>query len=255
MRKGIIILIIVLLIVTLAVIIGIYYFRSDSTKAPISTTSTTPTPQKKITIVALGDSLTKAANLSSELVGDYPEYSYSCGDKIESLSKLMQKDGFEARCVNLASSGATSEEVLNQQVPPAKDYHSDLVVMTVGGNDAMGQIISEIFKSNLDEILKSFPDSEIIVGNIPNISEFRMAGYPTCSTPLTQYKEVESLAPVYIMGFNLMIKEVSKLNNAKTVDLFNLLNRNDVSNYDCLHFSVSGQEKTAQAFFEAVKND
>lgn len=250
MKKWVIILIFILII--LGVVFGIYYFNPSQKQTATPSSSSSPTPKKQITIVALGDSLTKAANPSPELIGDQPEYSYACGDKIESLAKLKEKEGYEVNCYNLAESGARSDQVLKQQVPEAVDYQPDFVVMTVGGNDATGGVSTAVFKENVAKIIDNFPNSKILIGNIPNLDEFRKNNYPACSTPLTQYRELESLTSVYILTYNLVIKSLES-KNVKIIDLFNLLGKEDASSYDCLHFSISGQEKTAQAFFERAK--
>lgn len=249
MKKwGFILIIILFVLVILAIIFSIYYSKFSLNKPLSISFIPAPAPAKEITIVALGDSLTQAANPSTELIGDHPEYSYSCGDKIESLKKLKEKEGLEVNCYNLSKSGARSDQVLAEQVPGAKSYNPDLVVMTIGGNDAMQGVSNTNFKNNLAKIIESFPNSKILIGNIPNLEEFRKNNYPACKSPLSQYRELESLTAVYILSYNLAIKSFEN-EKVKVVDLFNLLGMGDVSNYDCLHFSISGQEKTGQLFF------
>jgi lysophospholipase L1-like esterase len=248
MKKWIIVLIIIILIIILAIFFGVYYLKNIKKETTTPSTSPTPTIQK-VTIVALGDSLTQAANPSPELVGDHPEYSYSCGEKIESFAKLLEKDNNQIECFNLSVSGATSTDVIQNQIPEADKYNPYYVVMTVGGNDAAQGFSTAVFKDNVAKIIANFPQAKILIGNIPNLDEFRKNNYPTCQTPLSQYRELEKLAGVYIMTYNLALKSLEN-ENVKIVDLFNLLGKEDASSYDCMHFSVSGQEKTAQAFFE-----
>lgn len=236
-------------LIILAIILSLYYAEFSLLDRSLSVSfAPAATPVKRITIVALGDSLTQAANPSNELVGDHPEYSYSCGSKIESLDKLKEKEGFRVNCYNLSKSGARSEQVLAEQVPEAKNHHPDLVVMTIGGNDAMQGVNSADLKNNLVKIIESFPDTKILIGNIPNLEEFRKNDYPACLTPLSQYRELESLTAVYILDYNLVFESLES-SNVKIIDLFNNLGKEDVSSYDCLHFSVLGQGKTAQLFF------
>jgi lysophospholipase L1-like esterase len=253
MKKWIIILIVLVAVIIISAgIFAFYYFKADKIKPSNAPTSLTPSPKKEITIVALGDSLTQAANPSPELPGDHPEYSYSCGDKIESLAKIMAEDNYEVKCYNLSVSGATSESVLKNQIQEAKKYNPDLVVMTIGGNDAMQKLSSLVLKDNLTKIITNFPKAKILIGNIPNLEKFRENDYPACKVPLSQYRELEKLTGVYIMTYNLQLKTLEN-NGVKIIDLFNLLGKDDVSSYDCMHFSVSGQGKTAQAFYEATK--
>jgi lysophospholipase L1-like esterase len=253
MKKWVIILIFMLVLIVLGIVFGVYYLKNKNEAVTTSTVSPTPTPMvQKVTVVALGDSLTKAANPSQDLPGDHPEYSYSCGEKIESFAKLLEKDNNQVNCYNLSSSGATSEDVLQSQVEEAKKYDPSYVIMTVGGNDAAGGISTAVLKENTSKIIANFPKSKILVGNIPNLDEFRKNDYPACLTPLSQYRELEKLTAVYIITYNLQLKTLES-GNVKIIDLFNLLGKTDVSSYDCMHFSIAGQEKTAQAFYQQIK--
>lgn len=233
-----------------------YYFQIKEEVTNIGNLAQVEFQEKeksKVVIVALGDSLTKAANPSREFRGDQEDYSYATGTKIDSFAKLMETKGYEVEAYNLAVSGAKTKEALDDQVPKAKNYSPDYVLITVGGNDAMkGEDINEV-KENLQKILESFPQSKKLWGNIPNLAEFRKAPYPECQEPLKEIEvinNVEQFVEIYIKVYNHSLAGIVTSNGGEVVDLFDLLDRNDVSEADCLHFSISGQKNAAKAFFE-----
>jgi len=243
-------------IIVIFLIAGIIFWQYNLISKSINESSDLfktelPEKKKKFVVIALGDSLTQAARLSNELYGDNPEYSYATGEKIESFAKRLEQNGNEVEVYNLSVSGATTTSLIKDQLPRAEVYNPDYVLMTIGGNDAMKRADIDTLKENLRTIFSAFPESQILIGNIPNLREFREAPYPSCDTPLVETElDIDSLMELYIFVFNQAISSVAQeFDNVKVVDLFNNLDRTNVSEADCLHFSISGEEKAAELFY------
>lgn len=204
-------------------------------------------------LLALGASFTKANNLSSKLVGDNPEYSFATGTKIESIYQYLKTKGEELSPKNLAESGANSQKVLSQQIPNAISYHPKYVTI-----DIMADIFEEEkpikFRQNLAEIAKQIKnqDNTVLVGTYPNISALRKASYPACSEDKLGIG-VNKVTEEKIKLFNQTIKDVAREFNLVLVDNFDTLGPSDVSDYDCLHPNIEGQEKLAKSWIEAFE--
>ena len=204
-------------------------------------------------LVALGSSMTKANNLSSNLVGDHPEYSFVTGTKVESLYLYLKKKGEDINPTNLAESGANSQKVLSQQVPNALSFQPKYITV-----DIMTDIFEEDtpvkFKSNLIQIVKQIKNQEntVLIGTYPNLVLMRQASFPSCSqdklglgtTKLTQGK---------LKLFNQAISEVASTYGLILVDNFNSLGPKEVSDYDCLHPNIEGQKALAKAWITALE--
>ncbi len=97
---------------------------------------------KKITYVSLGDSLTAGVGATAE----DKTYPYL-------LAKLLtDKQNAQVTVVNLASPGATAEDVLKFQVPLVAELHPDIVTVAVGINDMRNQVPAEMFRQTMSAI-------------------------------------------------------------------------------------------------------
>ncbi len=205
-------------------------------------------------IVALGDSITKANNLSPSMIGDNEEYSFSTGNKVESLFVHLRSNGQNVRAVNLAESGATSENVLVQQAKNVFGYKPKYITITIGGGDIIENVSVQAFKSNLTGIINQIKneDNIVLIATLQNIQLMRTAGFDSCKEDVLKIN-VDNITTEKIIAFNDVIRELAEENDLILVDLYNVLGNGDVSEYDCLHLNINGQEKVAREFINALK--
>ena len=222
---------------------------SDKKTDLSSDTKQSQTQERKF--VALGNSFTTANNLSTQMVGDNEDYSYATGDEIESVYRYLLDNGENLTAVNLADSGATSREILDNQVLNVADYHPRYVTILTGGPDIMTEVSESEFEKNLNDIVKDVKgeDTVILLATMPNLMRMRTADYPECNQDKLEVG-VDKLSEAKLTNFNDVIKKVAVDNNIILVDLYDVLGPEDVSNYDCLHPNIEGQEKIAAKFIE-----
>lgn len=248
----------VVLVVILVVIIGIglyYYWLQKEKNKPGTSQSvqTTSSDDQMRKFVALGSSITEADNLSLDQVGGNPYYSFSVGTKINSFYQALQKKGESLEPVNLASSGATMSEIANSQAQNISSYAPKYITVDPGADIAMGTSVDK-YKQDLETLVTKIKNSgaKILIANYPNFTKMRTADFPSCKENKLNIK-VENLTDSNIAAFNTIIKDVASANNLIEIDLYPLLGVTDVSEYDCLHPNIAGQQKIADAFTKAVK--
>ena len=105
----------------------------------------------ELTMVVLGDSAAQSVGASR------PERGYVglLGEKIE------RKTGKKLGIVNLSVSGATVDDVVNNQVPMLKDYQPDILIVEIGGNDVV-HYKDAAFAKSYQKLAGSLPDDTII---------------------------------------------------------------------------------------------
>ncbi len=245
MKKGFSAILVVVAIGILALIGGVAFIS-------LSKKGASNTPERKF--VALGDSITRANNLSSQLTGDNPEYSFSTGTKIKSVFGYLRDKGENLTSVNLAASGATSAEILARQVPNVSGYHPKYITLLTGGPDIGTGVSVGAFADNLTKIIAKLKqeDATILIGTIPDIAKIRMGSSPSCKENKIGLK-MENFTEEKIKEFNRTITEAARQGNLILVDLYGTLDSTDASDYDCLHPNIEGQKKLAQEWIKALK--
>lgn len=204
-------------------------------------------------IVALGDSLTNANNLSPQLTGDHKEYSFSTGSAIESVYLALKNNyGENLNPVNLAVSGAKTTDVLAGQLPQVSGYNPKYITLLIGGNDYLSYTPTSQFESNLRSIVNQIKASGrmIVVSTLPNFIAMRSEANPAC-TPLTP--EIEALATSFLQAYNSSITAAANENGLLLVNLYPIMGPEHLSTADCIHFNIAGEQKAAQKFVEAIK--
>lgn len=252
------ILVVVAILALLAGAVCWYIWQQKEKNKPASepTAATSPqTSQQERKYVALGGSTTKANNLSPELVGDNPDYSFATGTKIDSVYTYLKSSDKNITPVNLAESGVTSQNVLESQVPNAVSYHPKYVTIDIMA-DFLESDSPQKFKANLEEIIAKLKadDTTILVGSYPDLIKMRTASYPACKEDKLRVG-FDKVTAEKILAFNQAIKEVVQSTSVIFVDNFGVLGPDDVSEYDCIHPNVKGQEKMAQSWIEALKKN
>ncbi len=247
--------ILIIILAAFLVVLGLILFKQIPQKGPEKINVAPGVSQQKSPggkLVALGASTTKANNLSSNLVGDHPEYSFATGTKVESLYLYLKKKGEDVNSNNLAESGANSQKVLSQQVPNAVGFQPKYVTI-----DIMADIFEEEkpvkFKQNLIEIVKQIKNQKntVLIGTYPNLVSMRKAAFPSCSEDKLRLG-IAKITEDKLKLFNQAISEVANSYSLILVDNFGTLGPKDVSDYDCLHPNIEGQKKLAQTWISAL---
>lgn len=222
----------------------------ESGENPGSQTSTT---QEQKNLVALGSSISKANNLSASKSGDNEAYSFSTGAKIESFYLYLKSQGENINPVDLASSGASTNDILTKQAPNALSYHPAYVTIDPGA-DILSNISVADYRRNLNEIIAKInkEGARVLIATYPDFPSMRSASFSACKENKLGLR-LDLLTAERIKSLNQAIKEVAAQNNLYLVDLYPVLGPNEVSDYDCLHPNLEGQKKIAQAFIAVFK--
>ncbi len=208
--------------------------------------------------VALGSSLSKGNNLSSDKKGDNLDYSFSAGSQLESVFVYLKSKGENLAAINLASSGATTGEILKRQVSNAVSYHPKYITLDCGADFITGVSV-ETFRQNLTEIIAALQKdgATILIMTYPDFTKMRAATYASCKETeniIGGGIRLENLSSENVERYNRVIRDVAVKNNLLLVDLYKAdFGPEDVSDYDCLHFNLDGQKKVAQEFINVLK--
>lgn len=114
----------------------------------------------QVVYVAVGDSTGVGVGASE---GGYPAR----------LLKRITQEGRQARLVNLCVSGATTADLLRDQLKPAIAARPTLITVGIGINDIGHYVSLDTFARNFEEIvkqLKAETSARIVVSNLPDIS-------------------------------------------------------------------------------------
>lgn len=161
--------------------------------------TTSPQNTGPITFVAVGDSTGAGVGAAN---GGYPAR----------LHKRLLPHRPGSKLINLCVSGATTEDVLRQQLDRALQSDPQLVTLGIGINDIGHGITLEQFSANLDKILSSLKNNTkaaIVVSNIPDISTA-----PRIPEALRQHTQL------LIVQFNERLGEIAKRHGTALFDVF-----------------------------------
>ncbi len=159
-----------------------------------------------------------------------------------------EKTEGDCQIYNLSVSGGTTETILERFESEAKVREADALIFQSGGNDSYlvkkngpNQIPPEQFKKNIEEIIKRAKNitPDIIFIGFKNVDE-------TKTTPVS-WKDIYYINSE-IKKYNEEMKNVCRENNVPLLDIFGLLDKNDLA--DGLHPNAKGHEK----IFERVKS-
>lgn len=152
--------------------------------------------------------------------------------------------------INIAQGGATSQNVLDNQITPTLDFNPDLITILIGINDMHDHVKIDDFKQNLSKIIDKLRQTkaEIIVINIPYLGSTQSTWPPFKSYFDWQTKR-----------FNNAINEVASSKNIKLLDLYSenetyTSELNDFYSPDYFHPSSSGYIKWAKYIYDNLGN-
>ena len=101
-------------------------------------------------IVAVGDSLTEGLGVAEESA--YPAL----------LEKKLQSEGYHYRVINAGVSGETSSGTL-ARINWILKLKPDIVILVIGANDGFRGIDSELIKTNILTMVKTFKEKNVTV--------------------------------------------------------------------------------------------
>lgn len=216
----------------LLLIIGVYlygtyaYFYSFLSQAnltaPVHETKMlvdNQTGSQTITYAALGDSLTAGVG-TSDYKSSYP---YLTALKIPAK---------KVELVNLARAGATSKDVLIDQIPQAISAKPDLITVLIGVNDIHNLVSLGKFENNLTQSVKALRQThaKIYLLSIPYLGSDKIIFFP--------YNLILDLRT---KQFNNIIRKTAKDFGVGFTDLYSILKKPaDFYSQDQFHPSSSG---------------
>ncbi len=192
---------------------------------------------REIVYVAVGDSTGVGVGAEE---GGYPA---------RLLKRIKQEHG-NARLVNLCVSGATTDDLLREQLAEAISSRPTLITVAIGINDLGHQFTVEEFARNFEEIikrLKAGTKAAIVVSNLPDISFAPVV-------PADMRDETRR----QINRFNERIKEIATRYSLPLVDAYAethaiIPEHPEFFSDDGFHPSDAGYEYWARMMWPAVK--
>lgn len=193
-----------------------------------------------ITYVALGDST--GVGVGAKSGGGY----------VARLFLRMKEAKPDSKLTNLCVSGATSEDVLRNQLERAVQANPSLVTLGIGINDIGRGVSPEQFAEHLDAILSqlnSRTNARLVVTNIPDIST-------APRLPQLMRAEVQRL----IFLYNRSINDIAVRYRATVVDIHSstheqLASHPEYFSEDGFHPSDAGYENWAEEMWPAVAKE
>jgi len=238
------------LLTTIILIAGIIYLNRAYANIYniIGSTNLPPTPSKTnyfvneqskplLKIAFLGDSLTAGAGVK----WTEDTYPYQLAKKLA----LTQKKQIEV--LNLGVPGATSNDVLNNQVTPALNFAPDIFVVFIGINDLHNFVPKTELKNNLEKIIAqlSVTNKKILVINIPYLGSKK------------------SFLPPYQYLFNFQTKNYNKIfselvgGDWQLINLYDLTrtefkNNENLYSIDHFHPNFEGYKLIAETIYSTL---
>jgi acyl-CoA thioesterase I len=191
-----------------------------------------------VVYVALGDST--GVGVGAREGGGYPARLFERIERVRPGSRL----------VNLCVSGATTTDLLREQVGRVRAAGPTLVTLSIGINDLSRQVGVEQFARNYEEIvtrLRGQTDAPVVVSNLPDISH-------APAVPVFMREE----AGRRIKLFNARIGEVAARHGLALVDTYSkshavIPTHPEFFSPDGFHPSDEGYEFWAFEMWPAVK--
>lgn len=181
-----------------------------------------PTQPLDFVYVALGDSVANAIGASRPQNG----YVGLIAQDIE------RRTGRSVHVINVSVTGATTADVIREQLPQIRDVRPDLVTLDVGANDVNKKLPEDVFVREFTAILDALPAGRTVVADLPTFKRG-----PRQST---------------LMRLNAEIHELATARDFQVAPIFDLTSAtiNDVRTYgaDFFHPSNKGHRNWYRAF-------
>jgi acyl-CoA thioesterase I len=190
--------------------------------------------------VALGDSTVEGIGASS------PAANY-----VSRLHARLRERYPRARMTNLGVGGATSLDVLDEQLARAVALQPHLVTLSIGPNDITAKVPVEVYAENLDRILARLASDTralVVVNLLPDLSV----------TPRFRGREAAPVVGRLSAEFNQALAKAARRHGVVTVDLYEASRREvpghpELMAADGYHPSDLGYARWAELMWEAVR--
>jgi acyl-CoA thioesterase I len=172
------------------------------------------------------------------------------GGYVARLFERIKQEHEDARLTNLCVSGATTADVLREQIKPALSTRPNLVTLGIGINDIGHGISAEQFARNYEEIIKRLraeTPAAIVVTNIPDISFAPVV--PLYARESTRHS---------VQLFNEKVHAIAERYHLTVVDVYTETHRvipthPEFFSEDGFHPSAEGYEYWAKTMWPLVK--
>lgn len=183
--------------------------------------------QQTIKYIALGDSLSEG--LGADSYQDSFPYLFA--------QKLSEKKQTQVNFINLAKIGATTQDLINTQLPKITNENPDYITLLIGTNDIHALTAPDIFQKNYSVILDNLTKTKakIIVINIPYLGSNKIL--------LPPYSE---LIGYRTQQFNKIIVQLVKETGVQYVDLYSQTKQAFESNI--MLYSSDGFHPSSQGY-------
>lgn len=204
------------------------------TAAPI--TSEKPMTTGPIAYVALGDSTGSGVGARN-------------GGYVLRLFKRIEERRPNSTLTNLCVSGATTDDVLREQLESGVTADPDLVTVGIGINDIGHGFTLDQFSKNYEQILSTLREktrARIVVTNLPDISTA-----PRIPGPMrNEYQQ-------QIAQFNRMVEEIAARHGVTVFDVYTITTQElplhpEYFSSDGFHPSDAGYELWAQTMWPTL---
>jgi lysophospholipase L1-like esterase len=196
----------------------------------------------------------QTASIVYTALGDSTGVGVGARDGKGYVARLFERIGKEragARLHNLCVSGATTEDVLREQLSAAILSRPTLVTLGIGINDIGHGMPVDRFARNYEEIikrLKAETSARIVITNIPDISFAPVV-------PASQRDDTRRIVQL----FNEKVEAIAKRYELSVVDTYSETHRvipshPEFFSEDGFHPSAEGYEYWAEAMWPLVKN-
>lgn len=196
-----------------------------------------PVSVPNLIVYALGDSTVAGLGARS---GSYAARIFS------RLKEILP----DSRLVNLAESGATTEDLLRDQLPRVRPAAKTLVLVGIGVNDLTGGVAPDVFGRRFDVLLTALQSrlrGPIVVSNLPDVSRAR-AVWPALQSQLAARVDV----------YNAIVESVARKHGVVVYDVCVMTRRTlpahpEYLSGDGYHPSDAGYEAWADGLWPIVK--
>lgn len=194
----------------------------------------------EVVYVALGDSTVEGIGASS-VRNNY----------VSRLDARLRERYPRARTVNLGVAGATSYDVLEDQLARAVALRPHLLTLSIGPNDITAKVPVDTYADNLDAILSRLAadtDAVVVVNLLPDLAV----------TPRFRNRESAPVVGRLSAEFNEVVARTARRHGALVVDLYAASRREVPAHPELLaadgyHPSDLGYARWAELMWEAVR--
>jgi lysophospholipase L1-like esterase len=194
----------------------------------------------ELVYVALGDSTVEGVGASS-----------AASNYVSRLYARLRERYRHSKLTNLGVAGATSADVVREQLEPALGLKPDLVTLSIGPNDVTTGVSVHAFADNVDTVLRRLAGEThavLVINLLPDLAV----------TPRFAEREAAREVGRLSVTFNDALRRVGARRGAAIVDLYAASRREvpahpELMASDGYHPSDLGYARWAELMWEAVR--